>query len=62
MFVSGFTFCRNVEKLGYPFIESIRSLLPLVDEFIVNVGDSEDRTLQMIKNIGDSRIRIVESA
>ncbi len=61
MFVSGFTFCRNVEKLGYPFIESIRSLLPLVDEFIVNVGDSEDRTLQMIKNIGDSRIRIVES-
>ena len=33
MFVSGFTFCRNVDKLGYPFVESIRSVLPLVDEF-----------------------------
>lgn len=61
MIVSGFTFCRNVEKLDYPFVESIRSLLPLVDEMVVNVGDSEDRTLEMIRNIGDSRIRIVES-
>lgn len=61
MIVSGFTFCRNVEKLDYPFEESIRSLLPLVDELIINVGDSEDRTLERIQKIGDSRIRIIES-
>ena len=61
MFVSGFTFCRNVEKLGYPFVESIRSVLPLVDEFVVNVGDSEDETLKMVKDIGDPKVRIVES-
>ncbi len=61
LIVSGFTFCRNVEKLDYPFEESIRSLLPLVDELVVNVGDSEDRTLERIRGIGDSRIRIVES-
>ena len=34
MKVSGFTFLRNPHKLGYPFIESIRSVLPIVDEFI----------------------------
>ena len=31
MKVSGFTFLRNGQKLGYPFIASIRSILPLVD-------------------------------
>jgi len=61
LIVSGFTFCRNVEKLDYPFVESIRSLLPLVDEMVVNVGDSEDRTLAMVQAIGDPKIKIVES-
>ena len=61
MIVSGFTFCRNVEKLDYPFEESLRSLLPLVDELVVNVGDSEDRTLERVQKIGDPKIRIIES-
>ena len=61
LIVSGFTFCRNVEKLDYPFVESIRSLLPLVDEMIVNVGDSEDRTLELVRGINDPRIRVIES-
>ena len=34
MKVSGFTFLRNGQKLGYPFVASIRSILPIVDEFI----------------------------
>ena len=58
MIISGFTFCRNVEKLDYPFVESIRSILPIVDEMIINVGDSEDHTLERIKEIGDPKIRI----
>ena len=29
--ISGFTFIRNGVMLGFPFVESIRSLLPLVD-------------------------------
>lgn len=62
MKVSGFTFLRNAEMLGYPFIESIRSALPLCDEFIVNVGPSEDDTLELVRGIGDPKIRIVESA
>ena len=61
MIVSGFTFCRNVEKLDYPFVESIRSLLPIVDEFVINVGDSEDNTLALVRSIGDPKIKIVES-
>ncbi len=49
MYVSGFTFCRNLIRLDYPFIESIRSLLPIVDEMIVAVGDSTDGTLEALE-------------
>jgi len=59
--VSGFTFIKNGEILGYPFIESIKSILPIVDEFVVNVGESEDNTLELIKQINDPKIRIIES-
>ena len=34
MKVSGFTFLRNGVMLGYPFEASIKSILPIVDEFI----------------------------
>jgi glycosyl transferase family 2 len=61
MKVSGFTFVRNVVKYDYPVVESIRSILPVVDEFIVNVGRCEDGTLELIRSIGDPKIRIVES-
>jgi hypothetical protein len=61
MKVSGFTFIKNGQILGYPFLESIQSILPIVDEFIINVGDSEDNTLEMINSIKDTKIRIIES-
>ena len=61
MKISGFTFVRNGRKLGYPFAASIRSVLPLVDEFIVNVPCSTDDTLEVVRAIGDSKIRIIES-
>jgi glycosyltransferase involved in cell wall biosynthesis len=61
MKVSGFTFCRNAVRYDYPVVESIRSILPIVDEFIVNVGRCEDGTLALIRSIGDPKIRIVES-
>ena len=47
--------------MGYPFIESIKSALPLCDEYIVNIGYSEDDTLEMVKDIGNSKIRIIQS-
>lgn len=59
MKVSGFTFLRNGQKLGYPFVESIRSVLPIVDEFVVALGPCEDDTEKMLRSIGDSKIRII---
>ena len=61
MKVSAFTFIKNGQILGYPFLQSIRSVLPIVDEFVINVGDSEDETLKMIHSIKDAKIRIIES-
>lgn len=61
MKISGFTFCRNVVKYDYPLVESIRSILPIVDEFIVNVGRCEDGTMELVCSIGHPKIRIIES-
>ena len=60
MKVSGFTIARNARKYQYPLLESIRSILPLCDEFIVNVGDSQDDTLELIKSLQSPKIRIIE--
>ncbi len=59
MTVSGFTFLRNGQKLGYPFVASIRSILPLVDEFVIALGPCDDDTEKMIREIGDPKIRII---
>lgn len=61
MKVSGFTFLRNGAMLGFPFVQSIRSALPLCDEFIVVLGPCEDNTREMLEAIGSSKIRIVEA-
>src|SRR5438445_11740845 len=61
MKVSGFTFIRNAVRYDYQVVESIRSILPSVDEFIVNVGQCEDGTLGLIRSNGEPKIRIVES-
>ncbi len=65
MKVSGFFIIRNGERFDYPFIESLRSLLPLVDELIVNVGVGDDNTLNTIRrfsaNEGLGKISIFES-
>ena len=61
MKVSAFTFIKNGQILGYPFIQSIQSILAIVDEFVINVGESEDDTLLMVKSIPSSKIRIIKS-
>jgi glycosyltransferase involved in cell wall biosynthesis len=61
MKVTGFTFLRNAEKFGYPFVASMRSLLPLVDEMVVALGPSDDGTEAALRGIGDSRIRILHT-
>ena len=59
--VSGFTIVRNAVNLDFPIEASIRSILPVCDEVVVNVGRSEDDTLALVRSIDDPRIRILES-
>lgn len=60
-FVSGFSIARNAVKYGYPIEAALRSIAPLCDEIVVNVGVSDDGTLERIRGIGDPKIRIVET-
>lgn len=61
MYVSGFTFIRNALKLDYPIKEAILSILPLCDEVIVAIGNSEDGTRKYIEEIGSDKIRIIDT-
>jgi len=61
MKVSGFTYMRNSFKYGYPVIESIKSILPICDEFIAVVGKSDDGTREAIEAIGSDKIRIIDT-
>ncbi|MGV3764780.1 MAG: glycosyltransferase family 2 protein [Chitinophagaceae bacterium] len=63
MTISGFSFLRNADKLYYPVAASIRSILPIVDEFVIALGkgDEDDKTLEEILSIGDDKIRIIHT-
>lgn len=61
MKVSGFTFLNGGVSRGYPFRESIRSALPICDEFIVVVGEVEDGTAEAVAAIGDPKIKLYRS-
>jgi hypothetical protein len=63
MKISGFSFVRNGHKLYYPIVESIKSILPICDEFIVavGIGDADDKTKEMIQAINDPKIVIIDT-
>ncbi|MBN1821301.1 MAG: hypothetical protein JXR31_10315, partial [Prolixibacteraceae bacterium] len=61
MQISGFTYVRNGFKYGYPFLASINSLLPLVNEMIVIVGNSDDGTREAIENLNNKKIKIIDT-
>ena len=61
MKITAFTYVRNGNKYGYPFAASVKSLLPLVDEYIVVVGDSTDGTREAVVNIGSEKIKIIDT-
>jgi hypothetical protein len=63
MKLSGFSFVRNGDKLYYPFAESVRSILPIVDEFRIAVGrgDEDDKTRDKLASIDDPKIQIIDT-
>lgn len=59
--ISGFTVIRNAQLMGYPVLESIKSLLPLVDEFVIGLGQSDDSTRELIESLKSPKIKIFDS-
>lgn len=61
--VSGFSILRNGVKFDYPFRESILSALPLVDEFVVALGQSDDGTREVLTKLAleNPKLKIVDS-
>jgi hypothetical protein len=58
--VCGFSFVRNGIKFGYPFQEAIQSILPICDQVIVAVGNSDDNTLEKVKAI-DPKVKVIKT-
>jgi hypothetical protein len=61
MKVAGFTFIRNAVKNDYPIVEAITSILPICDEFVVALGNSDDETEQLIVGINSPKIKIIRT-
>lgn len=61
MKIAGFTFIRNAVVNDYPIVAAITSILPLCDEFVVAVGNSNDDTRALIENIKSTKIKIIDT-
>ena len=61
MKVTGFTFIRNAIKFDFPVTEAIGSILPICDDFVVAVGNSDDNTRDLIGGISGGKIRIIDT-
>lgn len=61
--ISGFSMGKNAMKLYYPMKQSVMSILPIVDEFVVALGDSDedDITRKEILSIGSEKIKIIDT-
>lgn len=61
MKISGFTFLKNGQILGYPFVQSIQSILPIVDEFIIALGPCEDESEKILKAMSEPKLKIIHT-
>lgn len=62
MKISGFCLTTNNIKNQFPFIESIKSFLPVLDELIIVDGGSTDGTLEAIATLNDPKIKVILDA
>lgn len=61
MKISGFTYVRNGIHYQYPYLAAIQSILPIVDEMVVVVGDSTDGTRESVEALNEPKIKIVDT-
>ena len=63
MLVSGLSVIKNGIRLGYPFLESIRSAIDICEEFVVVVDPGEDDTLEMLHELqmAEPKLKIIET-
>lgn len=54
---------KNADSLYYPIKQAVESILPIVDEFVIAIGDCKtgDKTRELIENINDSKIKIIDT-
>jgi hypothetical protein len=61
MKVCGFSIAYNALRYGYPIEASLRSMLPLVDELILNIGEGDDDTWNLVQSMREPKIRAFRS-
>ncbi len=63
MKISGFSFARNASKFYYPIKQSVQSILPIVDEFVIALGkgDDDDTTREELLSINDPKVKIIDT-
>lgn len=61
MKISGFTIIKNAVLNDYPIVEAVKSILPVVDEMIILIGDCTDGTIELMESINDPKIKIHHS-
>lgn len=61
--ISGFSMGKNALKLYYPMKQVVMSILPIVDEFVVALGDSDedDKTREELESIGSNKLKIIDT-
>lgn len=59
--VSGFTILRSTTGYDYPIGESLRSLLPLVDDVVVVTHRGDTAAREAVAALGYARLQIVET-
>lgn len=57
MKVCGFSIPYNALPFGYPIEASPRSMLPLVDEFTLNIGEGDEETWNLVQSMREPKIR-----
>lgn len=61
MKISGFTIIRNAVNYDFPVIECILSMLPVVDELVIALGDSTDNTEEIVTSLKSDKIKIIRT-